>query len=67
MAVEAKLNTETLKPEKAGEHCFPACNHVLGEGVLSDGFVVDWYVPGSVFGCCGRHLIFTASAATHTR
>ena len=34
MAVEAKLNTETLKPEKAGEHCFPACNHVLGFKIL---------------------------------
>jgi hypothetical protein len=32
-----------------------------------DGFVVDWYVPGRVSGCCGWYLSFTASAATYTR
>jgi hypothetical protein len=30
MAVEPKLNAETLEPDKAEEHCSPACNHVLG-------------------------------------
>jgi hypothetical protein len=28
--VAARLNAQSLDPEKAGEHCFPACNHVLG-------------------------------------
>jgi hypothetical protein len=30
MGVEAKLDTKTLEAEKAGEHCFHACNYVLG-------------------------------------
>ena len=32
-----------------------------------DGFVVDWYVPGRVSGCCGWYLSFTANASTYTR
>jgi hypothetical protein len=31
MTVEAKLNAQTLEPDKAGENCLPACNRVLGD------------------------------------
>jgi hypothetical protein len=37
MAVKAWLNAETLDPEEAGEHCFPACNHVLGTVAAASG------------------------------
>jgi hypothetical protein len=39
----------------------------MEEEFSSDGFVVDCHVSGRVSGCCGQHLSFTASAATHTR
>lgn len=54
---------------------FPAAGERVGQSFQAvsvekqpciDGFVVDWYVPGSVSGHGGWYLIFTASAAAHT-